>query len=100
MMRTLDRIQISLILKKVLSGVMPLKNGKKYTNNGGNMEFRKFLMDELAKVTKSLQKYEDKFLDANTTPEQQEFLKTSIEYYRAQAQDLRKQIFETRGTTA
>lgn len=64
------------------------------------MEFRKFLMDELGKVTKSLQKYEDKYLDASTTPEQQEFLKTSIEYYRTQATDLRKQIFETRGNVA
>jgi prefoldin subunit 5 len=55
-------------------------------------------MDELAKVTKTLQKYEDKLLEsAETTAHQLEFLKTSIEYYRNQAQDLRKQIFETRG---
>jgi hypothetical protein len=61
------------------------------------MEFRKFLMDELGKVTKTLQKYEDKILDGATAPEQFEYLKSSVEYYRAQAQDLRKQIFETKG---
>ena len=65
------------------------------------MEFRKFLMDELKKVSASLQKYEDKFMESGSLPEAQlEYIKSSIAYYRDQAVELRKQIFETRGSVA
>lgn len=58
------------------------------------MEFRKFLMDELKKVSATLSKYEDAFLSPES--EDKEYLKASIEYYRTQVADLRKQIYETR----
>lgn len=60
------------------------------------MELRKFLMEELKKVSAALSKYEDAYLADGA--DDKEFMKTSIEYYRAQVADLRKQIFETRTT--
>lgn len=67
------------------------------------MEFRKFLMEELKKTTSTLQKYEDKLMQSESGTVDAamfEYLKTSIEFYRAQAVELRKQIFETKGSLA
>lgn len=60
------------------------------------MELRKFLMDELKKASATLQKYEDALLTAADPAGDKEFLKSSVQYYREQCVDLRKQIFETR----
>ena len=61
------------------------------------MELRKFLMDELKKASTTLQKYEDAMLMAGDPTQNLDFLKSSIEYYRQQCSELRKQIYETRG---
>ena len=61
------------------------------------MELRKFLMDELKKASATLQKYEDALLTIVDPVGDTEFLKSSIQYYRDQCAELRKQIFETRG---
>lgn len=61
------------------------------------MELRKFLMDELKKASATLQKYEDALLSAVDPAANADFLKSSIEYYRTQCTELRKQIYETKG---
>jgi hypothetical protein len=57
---------------------------------------RKFLQDELKKASGTLQKYEEALINPSADADK-EFLKSSIEYYRAQCSELRKQIFETKG---
>lgn len=61
------------------------------------MELRKFLMEELKKASATLSKYEDALLKPLETGDDREYLKSSIDYYRNQCSELRKQIFDTKG---